>query len=230
MRRSTGSILAYINSDDYYLPGAFEAVALFFHQHPEADLVYGRCWFVDENEQKIGDHLGCLSRLDEVLDLWDVWWRNRQIVQPESFWRRRIYEKVGDFRTDLHIVFDYEYWCRMLLAGAVFRPMDQGVACFRMQPTQKTSNTFRAADEHLAVVKPWLWNKKVPLTAERRRELQAQWLYHKLFLPTVEYSVKHHESKLLRWIRLAGICVLHPQILAAPGFRDRSRIVTGVHF
>src|ERR1700682_1513417 len=43
MRRSTGSILAYINSDDYYLPGEFEAVALHFNQNTEADLVFGRC-------------------------------------------------------------------------------------------------------------------------------------------------------------------------------------------
>jgi glycosyltransferase involved in cell wall biosynthesis len=230
MRRSTGSILAYINSDDYYLPGAFEAVALFFHQHPQADLVYGRCWFVDENEQKVGEHFGRLSRLDEVLDLWNVWWAKRQIIQPESFWRRRIYERIGEFRTDFYIVFDYEYWCRMLMAKAVFQGLNKATACFRFQPAQKTSNTSKAAAEHLAAIKPWLWDKKVPLAAKRRRELQSQWLYHKLFLPTVEYSVKHHESKLLRWIRLAGICVLHPQILAAPGFRDRSRIVTGVHF
>jgi glycosyltransferase involved in cell wall biosynthesis len=228
MRRSTGSILAYINSDDYYLPGAFEAVALFFHQHPEADLVYGRCWFVDENEQKIGDHLGRLSRLDEVLDLWEVWWRKRQIVQPESFWRRRIYEKVGDFRTDLHIVFDYEYWCRMFMAGAVFRGMNKAVACFRFQPAQKTSDSSRTADEELAVIKPLLWDKGVPLTAKRRRELQAQWLYHKALRPVLESSLQRNESKFRRWARVIAVCIRHPQIPSAPMFRQRLRSVFGV--
>jgi len=228
MRRSTGSILAYINSDDYYLPGAFEAVALHFHQHPEADLVYGRCWFVDENEQKIGDHLGRLSSLDELLDLWDIWWCKRQIVQPESFWRRRIYETVGDFRTDLHIAFDYEYWCRMLTAGAVFQELNYATACFRFQPMQKTSNATRTAGEELAVVERWLWDKNVPLAAKRRRELQAQWFYHNCFLSTVENSMQRDESKLRRWTRVVFVCARHPQILAAPPFRTRLRTVMGL--
>ena len=176
----------------------------------------------------VGEHLGRLSRLDEVLDLWNVWWANRQIVQPESFWRRRIYERVGDFRTDLYIVFDYEYWCRMLSAGAVFQSMDKGVACFRMQPAQKTSDTSRTAEEEVDVIKSWLWNKKVPLPAARRKELQGQWLYHKVFLSTVENSVKRGESKFRRWARLVRVCARHPQVLAAPSFRHRLRSVFGV--
>jgi len=228
MRLSTGSILAYINSDDYYLPGAFAAVALHFHQHPEADLVYGRCRIVDEQEQKIREHFGRLSHLDEVLDLWDVWWAKRQIVQPESFWRRRVYEEIGGFREDLYIVFDYEYWCRMLLNGAVFQRIDAELACFRRQPVQKTSNSERVANEEREVIRPWLWNKKVPLSPPRRLQLQGQWLYAKLFLPLIAESQQRGESKVRRWIRIAELCARHPQILTAPGLRRRLRSVIGV--
>jgi glycosyltransferase involved in cell wall biosynthesis len=229
MRRSTGSILAYINSDDYYLPGAFAAAALHFHEHPDADLIYGRCRIVNEHEEKIGEQFGRLSRLDEVLDLWKVWWAKRQIVQPESFWRRRIYERVGDFREDLYIVFDYEYWCRMLIHRAVFQPVDAELACFRIQPIQKTSNSKRGADEELDVIRPWLWDKNIRLPFRRRIELQGQWLYSKEFLPMVAYSTQQQESKLVRWIRAASLCARHPQILVAPDFRRRLRNVMEVH-
>jgi len=225
MRRSTGSILAYINSDDYYLPGAFAAAALHFHEHPEADLIYGRCWIVNEHEEKIGEQFGRLSRLDEVLDLWRVWWAERQIVQPESFWHRRIYEKVGDLRTDLYIVFDYEYWCRMLLKGAVFQRVDAELACFRRQPIQKTSNAERVADEEMEVIRPWLWDKKVPLSLRRRTELQGQWLYSKRFLPLIAESQRGNLSKLRRWIRIALLCICQPKILFSPSFRHRVRSI-----
>ncbi|HMR66226.1 MAG TPA: glycosyltransferase family 2 protein, partial [Anaerolineae bacterium] len=39
--KSTGEIVAWLNSDDIYLPGALHRVANFFSQHPEIDVVYG---------------------------------------------------------------------------------------------------------------------------------------------------------------------------------------------
>jgi glycosyltransferase involved in cell wall biosynthesis len=227
MRRSTGSILAYIGSDDYYLPSAFAAVALHFHEHPEADLVYGRCWIVDERGQKIREQFARLSRLDEVLDLWNVWFTERHIVQPESFWRRRIYTTVGNFRTDLSIAFDYEYWCRMLMAGAVFQAMDKDVACYRRQPSQLTSTPSRTAAELLAVINRLLWDKNVPLIAKRRRELQAEWFYHTVFLPAIEQSIGCRESRLRRWVRLAAISARYPRIIRSQGFRRRWNTVFG---
>ena len=106
LHRSTGSILAFISSDDYYAPNAFRIVAQFFHEHPEVDLINGRCRRVDEYGKKIGEQFGDITRLDEALDLWNVWWGKRCFAQPEIFWRRRIWEKIGDFRTDLDIAFD----------------------------------------------------------------------------------------------------------------------------
>ena len=38
--RATGDILAYINSDDLYAPGVFEAVVAYFEKHPDVDVVY----------------------------------------------------------------------------------------------------------------------------------------------------------------------------------------------
>jgi len=41
VRQCHGDIVAWINSDDCYLPGAFEAVSCAMREHPEAVLVYG---------------------------------------------------------------------------------------------------------------------------------------------------------------------------------------------
>jgi glycosyltransferase involved in cell wall biosynthesis len=219
--RATGSILAYINSDDYYSPNAFAIAAKVFHDHPEADFINGRCRYVDQDGNKVGEQFGDITRLSEVLDLWNVWWNKRQFVQPETFWRRRIWEKVGDFRTDLYIVFDYEYWCRMLLAGAVIRRVDAELACFRFQPLQKTVNAKRTADEELAVIEKWLWDPEVPLTRSERRRLQAHWLYDCVFRRTADESLARGHATIYRWLQLSRIVVRYPQLCSVPGFRAR---------
>jgi hypothetical protein len=41
---------------------------------------------------------GMISRYDEVLDLWHVWWVQRNVVQAEVFWSKRTADKIGLFR------------------------------------------------------------------------------------------------------------------------------------
>jgi glycosyltransferase involved in cell wall biosynthesis len=221
LRKSTGSILAYINSDDYYAPDAFGIAARIFHQEPEVDLINGRCRLIDQYGNKLGEQFGDITRLDEVLDLWNVWWKKRQFVQPEIFWRRRIWEKVGDFRTDLPMAFDWEYWCRMLLAGAVVRRVDAELACFRFQPSQKTEDAKRVGDEELAVVKEWLWDPSIPLAPDKRRMLQGHWLYDCEFRKVADASVTRGKSSLVRWFQLMGVAIRFHEMWAVPSFRNR---------
>ena len=223
LHRSTGTILAYINSDDFYAPGAFRTAAEFFHEHQEVDLINGRCRLVDEYGNKVGEQFGDMTRLDEALDLWNVWWNNRQIVQPETFWRRRIWERIGDFRTDLYIVFDYEYWVRMLLAGAVVRRVNHEFACFRRQPSQKTGDVTRTVDEELMLVKKWLWNSDIPLTPNKRRLLQAHWLYHCVFCKAVDSSIRGRDATIYRWFKLVGLVVRYPKMWLVPELRAQSQ-------
>lgn len=226
MRLATGEILAFINSDDYYLPGAFAAVAQQFNAAPEADLIYGGCCLVDQNSQEFIEHFSNITRLDEFLDFWGVWFANREIVQPETFWRRSVFEKTGAFNERFPTLFAYEYWCRMLIAGATFRRFDQALACFRFQPAQKSQRPeSNAAGEWLEMVEPWLWDKSVPLPSGRRRALQGEWLYQTRFNPTIADSLRRHEPKWRRWARLTGLCASHPQLFASSVFQRRMRDV-----
>jgi glycosyltransferase involved in cell wall biosynthesis len=47
LRRAGGDILAYLNCDEQYLPGALAAVAGFFEQHPQMDVLFGDVVMVD---------------------------------------------------------------------------------------------------------------------------------------------------------------------------------------
>jgi glycosyltransferase involved in cell wall biosynthesis len=221
LHRSTGSILACISSDDYYAPNAFGIAAQFFHDHPEVDLINGRCRIVDESGNKIGEHFGDITQLDEALDPWNFWWEGRGFLQPETFWRRQIWKEVGDFRTDLYIVFDYEYWCRMFLSGAVARSVDANFACFRQQPTQKTGNVRQMYDEHLDVIEKWLWDPGIPLTRERRRLLQGWWLFERRFQEAAGASLGWTQRTMLRRVQLLAIAIRYPQLWWDFAFRRK---------
>jgi glycosyltransferase involved in cell wall biosynthesis len=228
MRRATGSILAFINSDDFYLPGALASVAGQFHAQPSADLIYGGCLIVDQAGREIIEHFGDVSRLDDVLDYGNVWRANREIVQPEAFWRRSIFEKTGAFNPKIRASFCHEYWCRMLIAGARFHRLERPLACFRLQPGQRSQREPDSAyAEYLNMVEPWLWDRAVPLSAPVRRALQSEWLFDARYVPACARSIERGESSLRRWMGTALLCARHPRILSARGFRERRKNLLG---
>jgi glycosyltransferase involved in cell wall biosynthesis len=227
MQRTTGSILAFINSDDFYLPGAFAHIAQKFQDAPAADLVYGGCLIVDQAGQELIEHFGDISSLDDILDYEHVWRGNRELVQPETFWRRSIFEKTGPFHAKPGSSFAYEYWCRMLIAGAKFQRLDEPIACFRIQPTQRSQQgKDDPLAEYLAMAEPWLWDKSTLLDPRRRRELQSEWLYNSKYMPAWHESVKRNDSALRRWTGTALLCARYPGLLGAEAFRERRQKMT----
>ena len=224
MRRATGSILAFIDSDDFYLPGAFASVAREFQGGEPADFIYGGCLLVDQTGQELVEHYGNISRLDEILDLAKVWRVNREIVQPEAFWRRSIFEQTGAFNTKIRQTFCYEYWCRMLIAGAKFRRLDQPLACFRFQPAQRSQlEKDNSYEEYLTMIEPWLWDMSVPISPGRRREMQREWIYNRKYCGAIAASIERNDSKLRRWASTAGLCLRYPQLVSMLPFVQRWR-------
>ena len=221
LERATGDIIAYLNSDDCYLEGALKRVATAFDHTPDCDLFHGRCRVVDQEGVRVGERVGSITRYDEILDLWDVWWGGRNFVQPEVFWTRRITEKVGPFREDLFWVMDYEYWLRILRAGGRVGFIDAELAAFRMHPSQKSTQPARTAAELLSVVRPYIFSTDPLISWSKRIELKGKWIVDARFLTEVERSLQLHESRWCRWSRLALLSARHPSMLASRRFRER---------
>jgi glycosyltransferase involved in cell wall biosynthesis len=112
LRRATGDIVAYINSDDYYAPHAFQLAVEAF-QHSDARWVAGRCQYIDVHtgEEHVWDPAPPpRGRHNWVLRPWGV-------PQAATFWHRELFEQHGGFREDMHYVFDTELGLRLALAG-----------------------------------------------------------------------------------------------------------------
>ena len=216
---ATGEILAYLNSDDYYLPGALSHVAQYAREHPEVDLIHGRCRKVDAAGRNIGSHFASISEYREIVDLWNVWWKQRQFVQPEVFWTRRIANQIGPFREELQFVMDYDYWARILRAGGQVGRIDAELSCFRFQPAQKSGRSAESSQELLQVVKPLIWEQGGPLGWRQRLRLQGAWHFDATFRQAAAASIQQGESRTRRWCKLGRLTLSRPQLFAARAFR-----------
>lgn len=107
-RLATGDILGWLNSDDVYLDGAIDVVARHFMTHPDHAFVYGDALALNRE----GNSFGVRSHVRQT-DLNMLLNESDYIVQPASFWRRSLWETVGELDEALFFTLDYEYWMRV---------------------------------------------------------------------------------------------------------------------
>jgi glycosyltransferase involved in cell wall biosynthesis len=134
-------VMAWINSDDYYLPGALGFVANFFSPRPDVDVVYGHRLVVDEDSREIARWF--LPRHDpEILRLNDF------VPQETLFWRRRMWDKVGGLDTSFKFAMDWDLLLRFQAAGAKIVRVPYFLGCFRVHPAQKTAAAMHSVGQH----------------------------------------------------------------------------------
>lgn len=109
LRQCTGDIIAYINSDDYYLPGTLHKIVYFLEKNPDCGWLSG----VVRHEDINGRFL-FRRRIPPVPEKRSDWIDRWPTYQPACFWRYTCFQKVGKFRTDLIYVFDTEFTIRLL--------------------------------------------------------------------------------------------------------------------
>jgi glycosyltransferase involved in cell wall biosynthesis len=107
-----GEIAAWLNSDDYYLPGTVSAVVKEFEKHPQAVMIYGNMLAVDEHDHTINVLKYHQLSLSDLLCF--------QIIgQPAVFFRRSALEKAGGLDITLHCMLDHQLWIRIAEQGGI---------------------------------------------------------------------------------------------------------------
>ncbi len=144
-RRAQGTVLAYLNSDDTYLPDAVERAVACLEEHLDAGAVYGEGYHVDEAGKVLERYPTepfSMARLEETCF----------ICQPTVFLRRAIVERVGYLDESLQYCMDYDLWIRIgRVAPFVHTP--HHLANRRRHPDTKTlGQRARAQAEILRMV------------------------------------------------------------------------------
>jgi len=157
LSRATGDWVAWINSDDFYLPGALFTLVSQIGRHPDCH------WFIGETLQV--DAAGGAERVLHPRSNSDAPWHDfvavRQsgtdIPQPSTFWSRQALEQTGLLDESFRYAMDSDYWARLAYGG--FRPVcvAEQLAAFRVHPASKTSEgRIPFWREEIRIVDKWL--------------------------------------------------------------------------
>lgn len=113
IKMATGDIVAFLNSDDTYEPGALARVADFFEKNPDKQWAYGKCRIIDENDKEIRKPITAYKNLLLKNFSYTKLLTENFISQPATFWRRENHSRIGFFNEDEHYCMDYEFWLRL---------------------------------------------------------------------------------------------------------------------
>lgn len=130
--RSTGEVMAWLNSDDLLLPGALAYVAGVFAQRPDVDVVYGHRLLIDEAGGEIGRWV--LPPHSNSLLSWADY-----VPQETMFWRRRAWERAGGALDEsFQFALDWDLLLRFRDAGARIVRLPRFLGAFRVHAQQKS--------------------------------------------------------------------------------------------
>lgn len=128
-----GSLIAWLNADDAYTPGAISLMVQYLIGHPECALVYGHADIIDRD--------GRLLRPARQVERFD---RKRLlnavdfVAQPATLFSRSAFEDVGGLDASLNWSFDYDLWLK-LSARYQVGFLDRVLAQMRVHDEAKTS-------------------------------------------------------------------------------------------
>jgi glycosyltransferase involved in cell wall biosynthesis len=111
----SADIVAFINSDDVYLPGTFSSVAAYFAAHPDASWLTGDHFVIDSRGKRIRSYVSAYKKILRKRPTFGRLAMANYIVQPSTFWRKKLLDEIGFFDESLRYCFDYDFWVRAML-------------------------------------------------------------------------------------------------------------------
>lgn len=161
--KATGDVVAFLNSDDIYCPGALQAVLAYFRENPSMQWACGGWRLINESGTVYKTcPPGQYSRTQLL--------NHCMIGQPAVFLRRSLLDEVGFLDTTLHLAMDYDLWLRISqryrlgMIPAILADMRYyGAAKSAAQASQQAREIFHLACHY---TRTWSWRRVV------------QWFYY----------------------------------------------------
>lgn len=146
--------MSWLGDDDLLSADSLTATTAFLDGHPKTSAVYGRCEYVDENNNQVwvnrsGPWAAPLLRVGPDL-----------IPQPGSLFRRSSYRRTQGLRTDLGWAFDLDIFIQLSKVG-------------RLSYIKRTLASFRWHSESLSVSQR---ENSVAEASQVRRQHLPRWV------------------------------------------------------
>jgi glycosyltransferase involved in cell wall biosynthesis len=235
LARTSGEIVAYLNSDDYFLPGALEtAVARL--QGCERSWLAGSALDIQEGDPPKRLRVW-RPKPPTYCEGWPEgrhWWMlvPWHVPQPSSFWRRELFNRLGGFRTDMHYAFDAEFMLRLAFAGELPELLPHDFLAVRsVHPDQKTfemTNSWPEIHRFVELYSPRLSRRELVLLRTSRvfrAATPVAWVRWRVMQPVIHYVLGPLKRRLitpaLTW---CGDQLEHVPARWRPPIRTRDRV------
>jgi glycosyltransferase involved in cell wall biosynthesis len=192
-----GEIVAYLNSDDYFLPGAFEHAFAAFAES-DRSWVAGGALDIEEGDppKRLRVWRPKPPSYCEGMVRGRHWWIlvPWHVPQPSCFWQRDLFDRYGRFRLDMHYAFDAEFMLRLAFAGEMPELLpDDFLSVRSVHPEQKTyemTNSWPEIRRFVDLYWPKLSRRerlRVRLGRFSRAATPMAWVRWRLMQPVIHY-------------------------------------------
>jgi glycosyltransferase involved in cell wall biosynthesis len=105
-QRANGEIIAYLNSDDAYFPGALATIAEAFQQNPQAKAIYGKEFRINKEGLVLAEYGVKEGNRLSLLNL-------NALPQPATFLKKILLDSLGGMDLNVKYIFDFELCLRI---------------------------------------------------------------------------------------------------------------------
>ncbi len=143
--RATGEILMWLNSDDILMPNVLHFIAEQYIEKGDG-IYYGNCIHFEENLYGVLSARGSegLNSFNNIpLELTDT------IIQPSSFWSKKVWMQNGILDCNFHFGFDWEWFLRAKKNGIPFYFVNKSISMYRFHDEHKSGSGGRKRQEEL---------------------------------------------------------------------------------
>ncbi len=110
-QHASGEILAWLNSDDTYRPGAIAEAVAYLQAHPEVSMVYGDARYIDAQGQEIGRFPAAQTDYRRLRQGYV------HVPQQATFFRADLWRKVAPLDPSFYFAMDYDLWVKLSKLG-----------------------------------------------------------------------------------------------------------------
>lgn len=165
LKEARGEYIAFLDSDDIYLPGRIAEAVKFFEENPKYSIVYCDLrYFFDGKSDKLYRNAYAFHSDNVFLQLLDKMY----ITNTTVTFKREIYEKLGGYNESLGLVEDWEYFLRVAHAGYEIPFLEKDLVRYRLRWDSHTNFARQVAIKESAV--NIFENLKDHMTESERKE------------------------------------------------------------
>lgn len=237
-QRARGEFVAWLNSDDLYLPGAIQTAVTALQMDPRLGMVYGDAVTINET-----GHL--LNRLSFGEWGFGDLIKFRMICQPAVFMRRSVLGQAGFLDPSYHFMLDHHLWIRLARLAPI-QHIPHILAAARHHPGAKNVRQAAGFSDEIQCVLDWMEKQPdlaVLVRRERReilggaRRLQARYYldgdqpaqalryYIKALGYSPAYTIKHWHRMVYGLLCLVGAKKLADRTLRSASAQRKERNV-----